>query len=450
MRKVIFIIAYSLYFIFVLGLFLHTSAHPQVFHKYTIKYIIMLTGLVLFFPLFLWITWFSLKDTTFKFRKKKYHVKPIHKIVFILILFILVILLPAELFLRHKYKGYESTTYLYTVNNFQPFLQMQPSTNTTLPIDNYGFRGENITVTKPANTYRIFVLGGSTVYNSAIPYEQTFAKILEKDLQKKYRDKKIQVLNAGMDGYTTEHSLIQYLFKIKDFHPDLIIMWHGINDWYYSCSPSALADEPYQSDYSHFLGADANMVFEHFTLPPIFQIKLLSYDFFIKAMQDNWYSDIIAGEQRLHPNPGIYTDETKSMTYDMKNFSSMPSYKRNISSLINATKDDHVKLILGDQPSLYSDDLSAQAKSKLFFPKLQCTNSQGKYPSLDSMINAMKVYNNAMKNEAENNNIPFVDLAAQIPKNLSYFTDDVHYTPIANAKIAQVLYNTIVSLNYIQ
>jgi lysophospholipase L1-like esterase len=450
MKKIVFICFYTAYLIFLFGFVLHTSANPLIFGKYTWKYLLFLIGLIILFFPFLWLVWSALQTTKIHFKKKIYTIKPYQKVLLLVFLFVLFILLPAEIVLRNKYTDYESSTYLYTIDNFHPFLQFQPAPNKTLPIDSSGFRGEGITKNKPANTYRIFVLGGSTVYNGSIPYEQTFARILEEKLQKKYPDKKVEVLNAGIDGYTTEHSLIQYQFKIKDFHPDLIIMWHGINDWYYSCSPKTYSFSSYQFDYSHFLGADAKMVFDRFTLPPVFQLKLVSWDFFLKAMQDNWYSDFWNWEKKNHPVPGIYADVNKNKTYEMKTFPSLPSYKRNIISLIQATRDDHVKLLLGNQAFLYHTNLSQQEMQTLLFPKIDCTNADGKYPNLYSMITAMNTYNQTMQDVAVSNNTPFVDLASALPKNLSYFTDDVHYTPLANKRIANILYKNILDNKLIE
>lgn len=449
MRKFFYIVSYSLYIVFALGLFLHTSVHPQFFHKYTIKYSILLALLIVFFPIFLWVMWYVLHDSTLHINKMKFQFKTYQKIIIFIIIFSLIVILPIEFYLRSKYYNFESTNYMYTINNFDPFLQYKLTSSYTTNVDNFGFRGENISKIKPKGTFRIFILGGSTVLNAYTPYEQTAPKILETLLQKKYPDKKIEVINAGIDGYTSEHSLIQYLFKIRDFNPDMIIMWHGINDWYYSCSPPERAYGPFQPDYSNFLGADAQMAYNDFTIPPILSVKFVFVDFFIKFIQDNWYSDIIHVFQKNHQFSGYYTDATINKQYSMTSYPSLYSYTRNVQELVDATKADHVTLILGDQANLYSNTLTPEEKSKLYVPVLQCTRPDGTYPSLSSMVTAMKNFNNATKNVAQNNNIQFVDLAAQIPKNLQYFTDDVHYTPLANAKIATILYNAIVSKNYI-
>lgn len=449
MRKFFFIASYSIYIVFVLGLFLHTSAHPQIFHKYTFKYLFILAGFLILFPFYLLTVWYALHDSKIKIGKKSFPFKTYQKILFFILLIFLFVILPIEFYLRIKYYDFESTTYQYTLSNFDPFLQFKLTGSYTTNIDSFGFRGEEIRKNKPKGTYRIFILGGSTVLNAETPYEQSAPRLLEKLLQKKYPNQKIEVINAGVDGYTSEHSLIQYLFKIRDFHPDMVIMWHGINDWYYSCSPSERAYGSFQGDYTHFLGADAQMTFNNFRPPPLISFKLLTYDFLLKFIQDNWYSDIINITKKNHPFQGYYTDATKNKQYDMKSYASLDSYKRNVQELIDATKADHVTLILGDQANLYSNNLTAEEKSKLYFPVMQCTRPDGKYPNLSSMVTAMNTFNNAIKSVAQENNVPFVALSAQVPKNLDYFTDDVHYTTAGNKKITDYLYNYIVNGKFI-
>jgi len=84
-KKILFILAYTCYVFFVLGLFLHTSAHPQIFHKYTVKYALLLAGILLLFPVFLWLMWFILHDTRITFRKRKIFIMPIHKFIILLL-----------------------------------------------------------------------------------------------------------------------------------------------------------------------------------------------------------------------------------------------------------------------------------------------------------------------------------------------------------------------------
>lgn len=445
MKKIFIVFIYSLYLFFILGFFFHTSSHPQLFGKYTYKYALILVLLVIAIVPLIYSLLYLSRPTTFKFKKRKIKLTPSRKIV-VLFAIIIFVILPIELYLRGRYKTFETNDYNYTLNNFHPFLQFQLSPHQNLHVNSYNFRADEISVHKPASTYRIFILGGSTVLNSGIPYDRLFSTLFQQKLQKQYPHKKIEVINAGNDGYTTEHSLIQYLFKIKDFDPDLIIMWHGINDWYFSCSNDPLSRSSFRADYSHFLGADAQLANSYFKPQPILSFHLITADFFKKFIEDNLYSDLT--NKIKYRDPDIYNSKTTALQYDMKELPSLPVYERNLQTFINQLQSDHVSLLLGNQAVLYDFHISSPAKAKIYFPKLHCSVN-GKYPSFESVTKAMNIFNSSTREIAEKNDIPFIDLNSSIPKTTEYFTDDVHYTERGNYLISYLLYKYFISRNLI-
>jgi lysophospholipase L1-like esterase len=94
-----------------------------------------------------------------------------------------------------------------------------------------GFRGPEIQMPKPKNIFRVAILGGSSVYETAIrDWKKDSARQLEKELQKKYQNYKIEVINAGLGGWNSWEDLINFEFKVLDIEPDLIIIYEGTND----------------------------------------------------------------------------------------------------------------------------------------------------------------------------------------------------------------------------
>ncbi len=430
MRKFIIIIGITFYLFVLLGLIFHSSAHPQLFSKYTIKYFIMLIGLIFFLPVLLWL----LLHMSWK------------KMLILFIAICLLIVLPAELFLRHKYHNFESNTYRYTIDSFHPFLQAKLTKEDNLTINSLGFRSEEIKQQKQAGTYRIVVLGGSTVLNREVSFEKNAVRLLEKKLRKEFPDRKIEVINAGKDYYTSEHSLIQYLFVIKDLDPDLIIMWHGINDMVFGSCPreGIFSHGEVKSDYSHVLGPVTQVAMQYFTIPPVMQIKLVTADFIAKALKDNLYSDLIKPKEQREIAYVAQEYKDNKNTISVKNFPSLSVYKRNLESFIAATKADGVPIILGDQPSLYKTNNSSEETQKILATQLICIKD-GKYYDAQSMKSGLDSFNMATKRIAVDNELLFVDLDKGVPKNLNYFLDNVHYTEKGNAQIAELLYNVIVS-----
>jgi len=81
---------------------------------------------------------------------------------------------------------------------------------------------------KPADTYRIFVLGGSAAKGEP-DYSFNFARILEKILSNHYPDKKFEVINTAMVAINSHvvHEIAKDCVKLK---PDLFIVYFGNNE----------------------------------------------------------------------------------------------------------------------------------------------------------------------------------------------------------------------------
>jgi lysophospholipase L1-like esterase len=457
MKKSLTIIALVMYIFFLLGFLLHTSPMPIVFYKYSLKYFFVLVLLIAGIYPFVKLVQFLFYKSVFKIKNKKLFITPKNKFG-ILIIFLVILMFFAEALIRLIGVNTNDNPYTLQIDNVHPFLQATLTTrnnkeNPALSIDSFGFRGEEIIKEKPENAYRIFVLGGSTVLNVQIPYRKTFAKLLEDKLQKEYPNKKIEVLNAGMDGFTTEHSIIQYLFYVKDFHPDLIITWQGINDMYYSCQNPAFVKSPYESDYSHQLGSLANVMhsyFDNLNSPIVVNFHLRIIDLLSHMFAYNFYSDI---NPRFNSSILMKIADLKLFPYKpiSMNFSqSLGSYRRNLTTLIRETGEDKTPIIVGNQPFLYDMKLDNPKIPFQWYMQRSCLNKDNQYPNTKSLINGINIFNETTETVSKENNVIFLDLNSQIPKNSDYFLDDVHLNIKGNVKVEEILFKEIMQENLIQ
>ncbi|MBM3506233.1 MAG: SGNH/GDSL hydrolase family protein [Alphaproteobacteria bacterium] len=89
--------------------------------------------------------------------------------------------------------------------------------------------------TPSPETYRIMVLGGSTVEGNgasgslnALPAQ--VLRALKGYLPTAPGTTRFEVINAGVAGYYSVNELLFYMSELRDFHPDLIISYNGWND----------------------------------------------------------------------------------------------------------------------------------------------------------------------------------------------------------------------------
>ena len=94
-----------------------------------------------------------------------------------------------------------------------------------------GFRGDEFSVIKPVDTYRIFMLGGSTMIGSgASSDETTKPRILQKIFDSDNSVKKIEVINAAFFGANSNTGFNFISQKLVNYQPDLLIIYDGLND----------------------------------------------------------------------------------------------------------------------------------------------------------------------------------------------------------------------------
>ena len=110
------------------------------------------------------------------------------------------------------------------------FKSKQEKTQVNYQINSHSFRGDEFSLEKPDNTFRIFVVGGSTVQGWGVTEQETISNILQKELNELSINKKFEVINAGFGGAWSKDEVKLVENKIIKFNPDLIIVYDGWND----------------------------------------------------------------------------------------------------------------------------------------------------------------------------------------------------------------------------
>ena len=98
-------------------------------------------------------------------------------------------------------------------------------------INSLGFRGEEFSPEKPDNVYRIFMLGGSTMFGHGATSDQTTIPGYVQEFFQTYDvEFKIEIINGGIQGADsyTETKIIEN--KLINFSPDMVIIYDGWND----------------------------------------------------------------------------------------------------------------------------------------------------------------------------------------------------------------------------
>ncbi len=91
-----------------------------------------------------------------------------------------------------------------------------------------GFRDREFGPPEPG-VFRILVLGDSVTFGHGVPGNATFARRLEVLLST--RERRVDVLNAGVPGWSTRQERIFYERHGEELAPDLVLVGFVLNDF---------------------------------------------------------------------------------------------------------------------------------------------------------------------------------------------------------------------------
>lgn len=213
------------------------------------------------------------------------------------------------------FEGYDGK-HLMTYE-FDEYKNIQPTPNyhNTKGIHHnaQGFREETETSReKDTNTYRIFIMGGSTAYGlqsmskfgqdkySVIRNSETIDAYLEEYLRSKAGGKKVEVINAAITSQYSHHHLIYLNQTILKFHPDMVVFIDGFNDYFqYVNEFDQFRDYGYQERAHLYLGPPTIEAWMGYTGWWLFRkshfVHLAS-----KTLRPIWLSVRSIGRERVH------------------------------------------------------------------------------------------------------------------------------------------------------
>jgi lysophospholipase L1-like esterase len=120
--------------------------------------------------------------------------------------------------------------------------------HTDFRINSLGFRGGEIAAAKPAGAIRIACQGDSTTFGllrlgpEALGWD-AYPALLEELLRAQGRDR-VELINAGVLGYSAANGLLQLTTRLLDLDPDVLVVRFGYNDHLPSWQPALRVREP--------------------------------------------------------------------------------------------------------------------------------------------------------------------------------------------------------------
>lgn len=294
-----------------------------------------------------------------------------------------------------------------------------------IDINSLGFRNEEFAPQKPLGYYRIFVLGGSTTfgYPGSIPSNQeTFPYKLQQELRGRLKTEHIEVINAGVIGYTLRTSLVNYVTRLTWYDPDMLIVHHAVND--------AITVKDEDDLQRGVIRANST--------PSLWEL-VRNQSYVLLELNYRYYRYF----QRPSPVQQKRTDEPSSTT--------VRSYNQNLRFLTTLAKSRDVQLVIANEGTIVPgrcDGLSIVGRERAglepiekqvcflldwYFPHLTATGVRRTLEQIAAVQQAV----------AEENKLLWVDMNQIVPKTSEYYSDVCHTRPAGTTRIANALADLI-------
>ena len=277
-------------------------------------------------------------------------------------------------------------------------------------INSFGFRSPEFQFSKNKDTYRIICLGSSMVYGTG-KNNDTFPFQIERELNQLKKDGiNFEVINAGIPGYTSYHTMTQFLTSLVDLDPDLVISYQLFTEMWYAWD---LSFSKMNSENFHPINTSLSL----------------------KRILDKSYFLILANATFRKHRSNIL--KTKNHRYETKNFDEniLNYYDRNIKIIAMTCDYLNIDLVLSIPISLFKQK-NTEAEKKLI---IDYENKEFYFKYIQKGKDILKSISK------EHDNVYYYDPSDYINSDLNTFEDRYHLTNEGNMLLGKEFKNYIIN-----
>jgi len=307
-------------------------------------------------------------------------------------------------------------------------------------VNSMGIRGEELSA---GYTYKILAIGGSTTECAYLDQEETWPGLMQSMLNKDQDKFKVWVGNAGKSGFTTRDNIIEMKYLLRQLpQVDTVILLTGINDF----GLRLMQDTGYDP---YFLNKPENeryslrRVFCVFPkgrtdlISPIERTKLWRLKEHVERFFSRNVVDPVGGfnlrNRKKRREASIFRDALPDLS------SSLEEYARNLNILIDLARERSVRVIFMTQPTLWKPELPKEIEALLWYGFVGELGRQKEFYTPQALTAGMMMYNDVLLKVCGERGVEYIDLAAQLPKNLSVFYDEMHFNENGSCQVAGIL-----------
>jgi lysophospholipase L1-like esterase len=282
----------------------------------------------------------------------------------------------------------------------------------TCTVNSAGYRGGEFGIPKPPGTFRIVALGGSSTFSYRTDDERIWTRELEKRLQTQFGGS-VEVINAGVPGYSVFDSKIHYLYRVRALEPDALLVYHAWNDMKAFRRIEA-GKPPRGSPFRPSLIRDSLRRFQI-----VWRVRSLIYrnNAGLPPREEGWVEE--------DPDDAITIPEGgRAHRWERSNYQDLA---------LLANSDGALSIFVSQAGLMAEQNLDdAEVRRRVYT----------EYQGLDyrEVLRQWHAIIAIQRGVAESHGAIFIDAYAAVPHSVVNFHDHVHLTPAGNEALAQVIF----------
>lgn len=133
--------------------------------------------------------------------------------------------------MHHQVTSFDDRSFRRSAWSFRPNSHEDGYIGVPVTINNLGLRGPDTTLEKPPGVFRIIGVGDSITFGYGVRVEDTFLKVLERNLNESApAELRYEVINAGIPATGLEYYTHFIENNAPAMHPDLLVVCLALND----------------------------------------------------------------------------------------------------------------------------------------------------------------------------------------------------------------------------
>lgn len=313
----------------------------------------------------------------------------------------------------------------FSSHPYLPFLLRNghASPNGRFTNNSYGFRGKEFEVDKPAGVFRIVAIGASTTYGVVNSDQDTYPAQLERMIRDSGYEN-VEVLNAGVTGYTSTETFINYYLRVLNLSPDMVIFYQARNDVF----PQAF--NGYQPDFRHYRQLDYSFGKTNYLHKYLFRASHLFM--YLATRRDGLF-----GWSKRDENPHYGTVRFENRPTSSELFENLANnrvldvYRKNVESIILLSKQSaNARVVLSTyafREEKYNSGIIGRDEAIL--------------PAIGGQIDKL---NDIVREIAVKHQLILVDTAVELAPRLDdYLIDDCHFNDEGQQARAALIFDHI-------